>query len=143
MNDTRVSTRTPVLTGDVMALIAGFGLALALFQVQPGPHDFTLKGWPNRPGWWDRHRGVSTFLWYLLLGPTVAGPVIIWRHRKTLTQWSLFSARSLWLCLATTTGYVALSYADGVGGDFWGAIMEIVNPFAIPIAVSFLLVKGA
>lgn len=141
----------PFYTGDVLIFVAGIAFALTLFHVESTPPGGTLVGWSRRLGVWDRQPGISTMLWYLLLGPTVSGPVLVWYHRRILTGWASMPARWLWIYLGLATGFEAIfTYADRLwnSSNAWtqllrllGMILDIVNPLTIPVVVLIFLLS--
>ncbi len=150
--DTESIPRTPFLMSDGLIILAGFAFALNIVRIELTPPYGRLLSYREGTSLWDiniwsRRGGISTLLWHLLLGPTIAGPVLIWRHMQTLVRWSLLPGRFLWMIIGMTTGLQTLLTYDVrlVAADIeppygpymlFGGLMEILTTLAYPVLVA-------
>lgn len=93
---------------DMMIIIAGIALTLSLFRIDARPQTFggrddmtcrqstqyELRLLADAGTRW--RSGFPLVIWYLLAGPTIAGPILFGVHRKSLTVRPLLSGKILW-----------------------------------------------
>jgi hypothetical protein len=116
---------------DVIVLVAAFAVSWSL------PRTITLTK-ANFQQFW--HQGFwDILLWWAILGPTLAGPVLVWLHRRESRK--NISGASLWFALGTLKVIqIGLFYAFfpasfGAGILYTEMFAEITVPAALAVCL--------
>lgn len=153
------------LIRDAMVLVAGLGISVALLLSDLNPRNRERVEWLwglqayaliDPEARWSI--GLPLVMWYVLAGPTVVGPLVAWRHRKTPGHPRYAAGRFVWmsagvlilleLAVAYGSCSVVMRFASNdhqwqrhdpvVAGCIW--LMQIIGTLLLPLFVGYLFI---
>lgn len=118
---------------DAMIVVAAIAVSWSLPMTMTVTSSNVRFCWDS--GFWE------TFLWWAILGPTLAGPLLAWRHRREGMSWS--SGTSLWLGLCFLKLIQIVLFYTTYGGRFRALLRyaEFVAELGVPIALAICLAR--